>query len=332
MRLVRVALVTTMGVAFALPASADDLETARRQVEALDYRGARATLEQALLGGGNGPAELIELYRLRGEIAAALGDSAAAEEAFRRLLVLRPDARLPAGTAPKIEDRFRAAALSLPAGARLRVRHELATGAAPRVTLVVESDPLDLVARLRVTWRVPGGPADAREQAGDTLAVPLPAAPRLELTLSALDAHGNRVATIGSDDAPLVVVAAGGAEDGSGAAGAPAGRSLVRRWPLWGGLAVAFAGAGVLFALQVEASEDELDTIAAESGMHTFAEAQAEIERGRRMAVFANVSFVLAAGCGAAAAWFLFDERRDRPRLVPAPLPGGATLAVEGRF
>src|SRR5688572_15186188 len=120
-------------------ARADDLETARRQVEALDYRGARATLEQALRAGKSSPVELAELYRMRGEIAAALGDDGDAEESFRRLLVIRPDARLPTGTAPKIEARFRAAAISLEKGARLRVRHQLETGGAPQVTLVVES-------------------------------------------------------------------------------------------------------------------------------------------------------------------------------------------------
>ena len=105
----RLLVCAAMLLALAARAGADDLETARRQVEALDYKGARGTLDRTLTAGRSGPSELADLYLLYGEIAAALGDEAASRNAFRRLLVVRPEARLPDGTAPKIVEQFRKA-------------------------------------------------------------------------------------------------------------------------------------------------------------------------------------------------------------------------------
>jgi hypothetical protein len=147
---------------------------------------------------------------------------------------------------------------------------------------------------------------------------------------------------IGSDDAPLVVVG----ETSEAAAPSPGphpiptppavpadeGRSFFRRWPLWGGLALAFTGAGVVFALQVQGSEDELHRLATDGQPHEYREIQDEIDRGRLMAPLTNVGFGLAVGAAAAATWFFIDERRGRAAVGAAPIPGGAAVFVTGEL
>src|SRR4051812_37114478 len=75
------ALLVIEGVAWADPLP-DALARARQAVAESDYSAARPALSAALDGGGRGPEELIEIYRLTGIVAAALGDAKAATDAF----------------------------------------------------------------------------------------------------------------------------------------------------------------------------------------------------------------------------------------------------------
>src|SRR5437870_5819451 len=85
------------------------LGRAKEYLEELKYDKANEALDQALKFGANGPAELVQIYRMWGEVAAALGDAADAEKYFTRLLSLEPSAALPEGVSPKISAPFDAA-------------------------------------------------------------------------------------------------------------------------------------------------------------------------------------------------------------------------------
>ena len=66
------------------------LERARNEIGELRYEDAQKTVDKALRSGTNGPPEMAELYLLEGEVQASLGDEQAAQEAFRKALVIDP--------------------------------------------------------------------------------------------------------------------------------------------------------------------------------------------------------------------------------------------------
>ena len=91
------------------PARADDLASARAAVDASDYFAARGAIDKALDDGKASPDDLADIYRMKGIVEAALGNSAAATTAFGKWLALNPKAVLPQGTSPKITRPFAAA-------------------------------------------------------------------------------------------------------------------------------------------------------------------------------------------------------------------------------
>ena len=155
------ALLLMEGVAWA----DDPLAQARQAVAESDYASARPELAAALEAGGHGPEDMAEIYRLSGIVAAALGDAKAATDAFTHLLVLSPAAQLPAGTSPKIKRPFEAASRFLKAHAPIEVKLDTVS-TPPTITLVVVSDPLDMIARAHVAFTIDGG----AEHTKDTVA------------------------------------------------------------------------------------------------------------------------------------------------------------------
>src|SRR5436190_22808015 len=91
------------------PVHAGPIDDAKALVEASDYMRAREALTAALDSGTNGRDELVEIHRLSGIVAGALGDPKAATAAFQRALALSPDVALPPGISPKIARPFTAA-------------------------------------------------------------------------------------------------------------------------------------------------------------------------------------------------------------------------------
>jgi len=328
------------------PARADgdpNLAQARAAIESLDYKLARTSLAGALASGTYGPDEVAEIYLLTGIVTGALGDRAAAVDAFRKLLSLSPKASLVAGTTPKITRPFAEASELVRTSPPLKVATETAVSP-PSVTLVVESDPMKLIAGARVTVVADGQPAQILDAKGDErVPVALPAAKRLELRIAAVDQHGNRLVELGVDP-PIVIVAPVVAPEIKPpvvitrpvAPPAPA-RALYAQWWLWGGVSVAAAATGTLFGLAVRSAGKDLDALNAASMTHDFGEAQDVLARGRRNAVISNIAFG-AAGASAVAAVILFVTRpasRSRERslsVVPTPIRGGTAITLEVPF
>src|SRR5690606_3976188 len=73
----------------------------------------------------------------------------------------------------------------------------------PSVTLVVQSDPMKMIARARVAVVVDGKPEQMLDGIGT---IALPAGARLDLRVTVLDASGNRLVEIGSSDVPIVII------------------------------------------------------------------------------------------------------------------------------
>lgn len=322
-----VAMARTARVVFAVALAAaalgepsPHLVRARAEIAQLRYDLAAESVDRALHEGGNDPAGLVEILRLAGEIAATLGRTESASRFFRMALALDPAIDLSGRASPKIRAPFDAARAGL-GGRRLLARREVVPGEAPAVVLLVESDPAEMVAAARAICRAPDGATQEVEVAGSgRIELRLPPADRLEVTVAALDGHGNRlvvfepVEVTRENTAAALPRPAPLAASPAAAPHAPspsvvqeqepprADRPLFARWWLWGGAAVVAAGVGTAFGLRARAAEEDLDALDAESMEHDFSEAREIDDRGRGSALGANVGFVAAGVFGAVAA------------------------------
>lgn len=322
-----------------------DLQAAKRALDELDYQVARTHLESALRWGKNTPAQMREIARLSGEVAAALGDEERAEQFFFQLLALAPKAELPAGSSPKMTAPFARARARVQATGGLTARC-LVDRARPSVNAHIDSDPARQVAGARVIYRVPGGSSQIAEARGrDLISVALPATPGLSMYCALIDQHGNHLLELGSDDAPLATLEATPAADSSPLdpradldRSSARSQSFFTHYLTWGTLTVAGAGAGGYFAWSLRRDRRALDELNQASREHDFAEALVIEERGQRNALLANISFA-AAGTFAVVTFVQFLRRpRDRSAsersalITPALMSDGAGVSLHASF
>lgn len=190
------------------PAFADaDLDAITSALDSSDYPAAQDLVTKALAAGGNSPEATVELYRLQGVIEGSLGNTQRATDAFLRALALNPKLALAAGTSPKVGKPFEAAKTFYKTSAPLKLKVDTRP-TPPAVTLVVQSDPMKMVARARVAIVVDGKPEQMLDGIGT---IELPAGTRLDLRVTVLDARNNRLVEIGSSDVPIVIVSSRGA-------------------------------------------------------------------------------------------------------------------------
>lgn len=336
----------------AAPAGAAQLEAAKTAVEASDYLKARAALTAALTSGANGREELAEIYRLSGIVAGALGDAKAATAAFHRALALSPKVALPPGTSPKIGRPFAAAQALAKDGAPLEIKSETASSP-PSVTVVVAADPLGMIARVRAAVVVDGKAEQTFDRpASERTTIELPAGRRLDLRVTAIDEHGNRLAELGTREVPIVILGKGLPEapptrpivGGPEPQGRPdrlvparprAPRPLYLKWWLWGGAAVAFGGAATFFGIDAMLARGELQALNRESVNHTYDEATSLESRARRGVLFANIGYGAAAAFAVTGAILYLTEPRTprgERRVGLAPIHGGGALVLGGNF
>ena len=324
-------------------ARADDpLAVASKAVDASDYLAARPALTAALAGGGRGPEQLVEIYRLTGVVEAALGDARAATEAFTHLLALSPKATLSEGTSPKIRRPFDAASRYIQSHAALEVKIETHANP-PVITLVVASDPLNMVAAAHAVFTVDGGPERSKDVdvAAERAEVALPPARRIDARIAALDVHGNHLVEIGSREVPVVII--GEPPPVARAAVRPPprrttvaihaeARPLYLRWWPYAATAVIAAGATGYFAWAAHSATDELDGIVANSAPHRFDDARAVEDRARRDVLLTNIGLGVTGALAVAAGVLYLTTPRDRveTRLAAVPLPGGGALVLGG--
>jgi hypothetical protein len=158
-------------LALALTAAVPDLDAARKAYVDVDYARCRDKSQAALLQPGS-QKDRVEAWRLVGLCAAAQNDTDAAREAFRMMLAIDGDARLPEGLSPRFTSSFREAKGSWVGitPLRLSVASE-EVGDALRTVRVKIDDQAELVAR--IAWRGPSG----------ALSTPVKKAPQVELEL-----------------------------------------------------------------------------------------------------------------------------------------------------
>jgi hypothetical protein len=241
------ALAGALALACALAASpavrADALADAQRAYADVDYTKCRDEAAKALQGKGDRPAR-VDAYRFLGLCHAALGDTDSAREAFKKMLAVDKDARLPDGLSPRFTSSFREAKGSFVTGAPLAlvVDEETIDGGTKRLRLKVV-DELGMVKN--IAWRGAAGSSGGPVRAAPLLELEIPA--EVDVTVLALDAAGGEVAGLSlpavRKEEPPPPPPPGGAEEGGGFPWLAVGAVV-------GVAALAGAGVGVYLALQ----------------------------------------------------------------------------------
>ncbi len=314
------------------------LDKAKAAIDASDYFGARSALEEVLRAGDNQPAELAELYRLTGQVHAALGDAKAATAAFQRCLALAPQTVLPPGTSPKIAKPFKAAQDLLAGKQPLQIKTET-TGDPPSVTIDVVEDPLSMIVKVRAIVVVDGKPEQQLDQpVAKQVKIDLPRGKRLDLRVVALDEHGNHLSETGTKDVPIVIV---GKAEPIAVVVTPKKkppppppfeqRPIYLRWWLWAGASIAVLGAGSYFAIDAVRAKNLLEDLGAESANHPFDTVEPVESRARRDVLLANIGLI-GGGVLALTTGVLYLTRPKQPaerRLVVAPTASSRIVGIE---
>ena len=307
MRLALAVLLLLCGQGGTAAADEDRLERARAAAEDLRFEEAASLLDKEWRAGGADPERARAIAALAGEIAATMGDRAAAHRWFVLLAAMDPDAALDRGTSPKVSAVLDEARGSL-RGARfdLRLRFDRAR---QRVRLR-PLDPLGAVAAIRVG----GGAAAAGE-----LELPWR---RADVIVELVDSHGNILLRTRRAVGPPPVARA---------AAVPARPSWYARWPTWAGVAGGLALTAGGLALWSASTSRQLESLHRESDAHQASEALALERRMQRTAVTAQVA---AAGAAIAAGVSIFSWRRER-RMTALPMAvdgAGAGAVLEVSF
>lgn len=346
----------------ATAAHADPLETARAALAKSDYSAARSALDEALRAGTSGPSQLAEIYRSRGIAEAALGNATESTAAFERWLAFVPGGELPPGTSPKITRPLDAA----------RTRGKTAAPAIkqttaskpPSITVEIARDPLQLIATVRVIARVDGGADQPLDRpSAPSIEIALPAATRrIDLRIAALDRYGNRVVEVGSQEVPLVILVETVQPPTPpepiatkppikplpeptkplpqpSVPPAPPHTPLVMRWWLWGGVTAVAGGITTYFAIDTSRQADKLNRIFAEGPLHTYPEARAVEDRGRRSALITNIGIATTSAFALVTATMAIlaprratQERSASVRVVPWTDGASTGIVLDGRW
>lgn len=323
------------------PASAQEaFETAREQIDELRYEDALTTLDASLRSGKHGPADLARLYLFLGELHASMGDEDKAIDSFRRALLIDPTVELDEGLSPKISEPYQQAKKWLRDKTPVRIVHRILERKQRVIAVILQSNPLDLMAGARLSYWTADGQSDEVSASGkDRIDLQVPNNTE-RFVAAGIDQYGNRVVELGSAVAPLTLdpdeipttsTAAGSAGHRDSSSG-----SLITHWAVWGGVALAFAGVGTWAGLTARAEVDELDRARASSEQFEFSDVKAVADRAERRALIANISFA-AAGASAIAATYFFLRRdkgskRSAERAAVVPAIGEHSAGVTAWF
>ena len=241
----------------------DLLQEADAAYSNVDFDTARAAASQAIETGGLSPTELVHAYQLVGVSASALGDNAAAREAFVMMVSIDPDVRLDDTVPPRLRAPFLEARGTVAGHQRLSAEVQLARAyGALRIAL---TDPLGLVQSVRLHARVEGQVEFATSEHDPDAEIMARAsgassADRMEYWLECLDSHGNQLLLLGTEFEPRVVgrpavadpPGGGGGGGGGGVGVGDGGPGILGEpvfWIIVGGVVLIGAGIGIGFAV-----------------------------------------------------------------------------------
>jgi hypothetical protein len=285
-------------VAHAGPISSDsaDVSQALAQIakleSSLEYEQALVLADRTIALGLASRDQLADLHLIAGRLAAGLDHADTAQAHFARVLALRPNTQLVAGTSPKLQTPFDAARAM---GPTLEV--ELHADAAHAFATVAR-DPLALVTGMRATLVAGDGTRSTRVEHALELVVPIG---QRVAALEAIDEHGNQLASAQFSIEP----------DHAAPPPVPPRTPIAKRWVTYTAISGVALVAGGLCAWRLGVAQDEWNRLDGEGG-HAYSQLHAVEQRGQRFAIAADVSFGVAAIAGVVAT-VLFSTRESEP-------------------
>ena len=294
-------------------ADSPKLARARQAIDAVKYDDAQTLLVDALKDGGNSPAAVAEIYRLSASTAVVLDRRDLAEQYYRRWLALDPAATLSSDLAPKIREPFVKAQAYMNAHGRLVAK---VTRTASAITVRIENDPLDMASAATLGTGTPvklDGDARAAFQstAGTEVAI--------------LDEYGNRLVELEVPAAAAAAVPEVRRETRTREV------SLLRRGKVWTIAAGVTLGGGLVLGYLANREDDDVQRLATNSNMHSFADWQSARDRRDRYALVANSLFI-ATGALAATAAIMFATQPSETVIVPAASSDGVGVTITRGF
>jgi hypothetical protein len=240
-------------------------------------------------------------------VAAVLGQRDLAEQYYRRWLALEPTARLGSDVPPKVAEVFAAAQAYMAAHGRLVASARSLGGGGIEVT--VSSDPLGMAASAN---GVAFG-ADHRATVGGA-----------ETHIAILDERGNQLLAVAVTPGEVMVTTETPRER----------RPVIARWQTWGIVAGTVLLTGAIWGAVAITENNQLIDDREKSGSLFFTDYEARYETMKRNATIsiaiAGVGTLLAIPAGI----LYLKSRRpsELSRFAIAPVAGGATVGVTGRF
>ena len=179
-------------LALALVAAVPDLEAAQKAYVDVDYAKCRDKAQSALLQPAT-VKERVDAWRLSGLCGAATGDTDGAREAFRMMLAIDANAKLPEGLSPRFTSSFREAKGSWVGTTPLALsiaREEV--GKDSRTVRIKIDDEAELISK--IAWKGPSGSLSAPVKKAPQVELDLPNG--VDLVVIALDKAQGEVATL----------------------------------------------------------------------------------------------------------------------------------------
>ena len=319
-------------------AAAPTLSEAKKLIDDLELESALKALDAAEKAEGNDRATLEEIYTLQGIAYGTLGKEAKTRDSFRKLLLIAPEATLPADLPPRVRTPFFEAkdwagtnALVATPGA------DLGDGQVRSVRVVVEKDVLRLARSVRFHFKVNGvdQPVEVPLRAGKAqVTVGKPAA---TWWAEVLNEREGVLIELGTAEQPR--------EEWTGVAPTSAVPQVETEGAVTGGwrrpvgiavlsAGVVAAGVGVVMGVQANTARSKVNTaIRDEQGRVTSLtqrDAQAVEVNARSQATVANVLFGVGGGLAAAGVVLIILGPSSETTLALSPAPGG--LLVSGTF
>ncbi len=322
---------------FTANAAAPKLSEAKRLIDDLELESALKALDAAEKTEGNDRATLHEIYTLQGIAYGTLGKEAKTRDSFRKLLLIAPEATLPADLPPRVRTPF-FEAKDWAATNALVVKPfaELGEGEVLWVKVVVEKDVLRLARSVRFHFK--GSQTVEVPLTGGKAQAPV-GKPTATWWAEVLNERKGVLVELGSARSPR--------DEGTVVAPIPAGREVESEGPVAVTLAwrrpvgigvlcagVVAAGVGVVMGVQANEARNKVNSAARdEQGRVTSLtqrDAQALEVSARGQATVANVLFGVGGGLAAAGVVLIILGPSSEPTLALSPAPGG--LLVSGTF
>jgi len=310
--------------AHAAPSAA--LNDARKLIDDLELEAALKSLDAVDKTEGNDRQTLLELFTLQGIAYGTLGKEAKTRDAFRRLLVLDPGAKLPPDLPPRVRTPFfEAKDWSSTNGPLTPVpRAQLEGGRVRSVSVTIEKDVLRLAKSVR--FHLEGSEVVVVPLTGGTATTEV-GRPTVSWWAEVLTERKAVLLEVGSAAQPRVEgeVAAETVKTAPAAGGwrRPTGFGVL-------GAGAVAAGVGVFLGLQANearakvaaATRDELGRITSLSQR----DAMALEASSRANATTANVLFGVGGALAAAGVVLIILGPSGEPTVALSPMPGGVLL------